>query len=283
MPTDPTSLTSEERELAERLARVDPHAEPSPTVDARILAAAREAAATTARRRRRWPTALGLAASLLLAVGVAWRLRPLPERPSPPPSPPPRAEARAPTQARAAATGASATFPAAANTREPPTDTLSGEAPRPDTTREAPVAQAQGADDAMADRTAPLARDAAPAMKTAEASRTPAEDSSSQAFGDVAAPPPPAPPVPPTMPSEPAPAPALGDEAARAASASGDEPELDVPPATADAPEVRDAWLQRIQALVEAGDIDSARASLRAFVARYPAYTLPENLRALAR
>ena len=84
------------------------------------------------------------------------------------------------------------------------------------------------------------------------------------------------------MASEPPPS-GIGNEAARAASASGDEPELDIPPATADSPEVRDAWLQRIQALVDGGDIEGARASLRAFVARYPAYTLPENLRALAR
>ena len=38
-----------------------------------------------------------------------------------------------------------------------------------------------------------------------------------------------------------------------------------------------------VKSLVDAGDIEGARASLHAFVARYPAYTLPENLRALAR
>ena len=46
---------------------------------------------------------------------------------------------------------------------------------------------------------------------------------------------------------------------------------------------MRDAWLQRIQALVDAGDIAGAKASLHAFVRRYPDYTLPEDLRALVR
>jgi hypothetical protein len=284
MPTDPTSLTSEERELAERLARLGPHAEPSPAMDARILAAARDAAAAPATRRRpRWPTLFGLAASLLLAVGLAWRLRPLPERPSPPPSTPARAEARAGARADAGAAAPAANLPAEVANQKLATDASANEAPQPEAASPVPAADAQRVDDTMSDRAAPLARDAAAAMKTAEASPAPPETPSPQAFGDVAAPPPPAPPVAPAMQSEPVPAGVAGDEAARAASASSDEPELDVPPATADAPAVRDAWLQRIQALVDAGDIEGARASLHAFVARYPAYTLPENLRALDR
>jgi len=284
MPTDPTSLTSEERELAERLARLGPHAEPSPAMDARILAAARDAATATATHRRpRWPTLLGLAASLLLAVGLAWRLRPLPERPAPPPSTPARAETRAGAPADLGATAPAAIPSAAVASQKLATDASANETSQPETARTAPVANAQRVDDAMSARAAPLAGDARPAMKTDEASPAGEETPSPQAFSDVAAPPPPAPPVAPAMPSVPSPAGVAGDEAARAASASGDEPELDVPPATADAPEVRDAWLQRIQALVDAGDIEGARASLHAFVARYPAYTLPENLRALAR
>ena len=284
MPIDPTSLTPEERELAERLARAGPHAEPPPALDARILAAARDAAAApTVHRRPRWPTVLGLAASLLLAVGLAWRLRPLPERPLPSRSTPARAEARAGAQADAAAIASTATLPAAAANQEPAADASVREAFQPATANPAPVADAQDVDEATSDRMAPLARAVAPAMKTAEATPDPAAAPSPQAFGDSVAPPPPAPPVAPTMQSEPSPAAVAGDEAAHAASASGDEPELDVPPATADAPEVREAWLQRIQALVDAGDIEGARASLHAFVVRYPAYTLPENLRALAR
>ena len=86
MSHDPTSLNPEERELAQRLARLGPHGEPSPALDARILAAAQAAAASApVRHRRRWPVALGAVASLALALGIAWRLRPLP---GPPPVPP---------------------------------------------------------------------------------------------------------------------------------------------------------------------------------------------------
>jgi hypothetical protein len=54
-----------------------------------------------------------------------------------------------------------------------------------------------------------------------------------------------------------------------------------VPPATADSPEVRDAWLARIRELVRNGDTDAARESLRTFRARYPKYVLPDDLRPL--
>ncbi|WP_058834838.1 hypothetical protein [Luteimonas abyssi] len=92
-------LDAEERALAALLARHAPEGDPSPALDARILAMAREgdglraAAGDTGApppparrgraarpRRRRWPAMLGVAASLALAVGVAWQLRPPPER-----------------------------------------------------------------------------------------------------------------------------------------------------------------------------------------------------------
>lgn len=57
--------------------------------------------------------------------------------------------------------------------------------------------------------------------------------------------------------------------------------EEDVPPATVDAPEVRDAWLQRIRELAAAGKFDDARASLREFMRRWPDYPLPADLRTL--
>ena len=41
LPPMPEPLTPEERALAARLARLGPHGEPSPALDARILAAAR--------------------------------------------------------------------------------------------------------------------------------------------------------------------------------------------------------------------------------------------------
>lgn len=55
----------------------------------------------------------------------------------------------------------------------------------------------------------------------------------------------------------------------------------DVPPATADAPEVRDAWLRRIEALQRDGRIDEARASLAEFRRRHPEAAIPPALQAL--
>lgn len=72
-------LTPEERELASRLARIGPHGEPSPALDARILSAAQAAVATPPPRRKRWPAVLGVAATLALAIGVTWQLRPRPD------------------------------------------------------------------------------------------------------------------------------------------------------------------------------------------------------------
>lgn len=79
-------LDARERELAGRLAQLGASAEPSAALDARILDAARAATrmaggATTARsrKRRRWPVAMGIAATLVLAVGIAWQLRPVGE------------------------------------------------------------------------------------------------------------------------------------------------------------------------------------------------------------
>ncbi|ALN65538.1 hypothetical protein GLA29479_4708 [Lysobacter antibioticus] len=72
-------LSPEERELAERLLRLGPHDGPSPALDAKILAAAHAAVAQTprARSKTRWPAWIGVAASLTLAIGVAWQLRPM--------------------------------------------------------------------------------------------------------------------------------------------------------------------------------------------------------------
>src|SRR4249919_3736134 len=124
----PLDQTAEERALALRLARLGPHGEPSPQLDAAVLAAARaalDAQPQSTHHSRRRPVALGVAASLVLAVGVAWRLRPLPPGSS--------AELAAPAQTAAQANPA----PSAAN--------ASGSA--------APVAQAvtqEGSDASMA-------------------------------------------------------------------------------------------------------------------------------------
>jgi hypothetical protein len=76
-PSEP--LTQEERELAQLIARTGPHGEPPTTLDAKILAAAHAAVAGKPQRadKPRWPVAIGLAASMVLAVGIAWQLRPV--------------------------------------------------------------------------------------------------------------------------------------------------------------------------------------------------------------
>lgn len=80
MNTTPNdTLTAEERELAQLMGRAGPQGAPSPALDARILGAAHAAVAgrPTRKPRSRWPVALGLAASAVLAVGIAWQLRPV--------------------------------------------------------------------------------------------------------------------------------------------------------------------------------------------------------------
>ncbi len=77
----PEPLSPEERELAQLAARLGPQGEPSPALDARILSAAHAALdrKPAARQKPRWPVAMGLAASVVFAVGIAWQLRPLQE------------------------------------------------------------------------------------------------------------------------------------------------------------------------------------------------------------
>ncbi len=68
-------------------------------------------------------------------------------------------------------------------------------------------------------------------------------------------------------------------DAAAAAEAGGDEGFDERPPNTADAPEVRQAWLQRIRELIASGDTSAARDSLQEFKRRYPDVALPDDLR----
>lgn len=79
----PEPLTPEERELARLTRHLGPQGEPSTALDARILAAAHAALERKqpVRRKPRWPVAMGLAASVVFAVGIAWQLRPLQQTP----------------------------------------------------------------------------------------------------------------------------------------------------------------------------------------------------------
>lgn len=114
-PSEP--LTQEERELAQLIARTGPHGEPPTALDAKILAAAHAAVAGKPQRTRkpRWPVAMGLAASVVFAVGIAWQLRPVQ------PTAPQSSEAPAPAAAEPVAAAAVATQTEA----EPATETAS--------------------------------------------------------------------------------------------------------------------------------------------------------------
>jgi hypothetical protein len=316
----PEPFDADERALAELLAR-DALPGPSPQLDARILAAARAAAATPGRAsqrlRPRWIAGMGIAASLVLAIGIAWRLRPLPERPVASEAPPAVSAMRVvePAHSDAAADAVQPPAPKAMRLPSPPTAPVERERAKP--ARRKPAAEPE----AVHDEPAPMESAAPPA--------------------------PPAPPPPPPLPAQmampkpamnamaapaaaatqaaeaqrradshdqaesldrievtgsrlkaraPAPAPrafprdAAGLDAAAAADAAARGEALppravldEEPPATADSPLVRDAWLQRIRELLAAGDTEAARGSLAEFRRRYPNYALPEDLQPLAK
>lgn len=296
-----------ERELAQRLARLGPPREPSPALDARILAAAHAAVQPRARARRRraatWPAVFGIAASLAFALGVAWKLRPLPEPPvmtqeSTAPdepladyAPPPPAQVYTPQPRRVLEVPAPPPAEAPARTRgpgstirrttrkatpsEPPfvfeaAPAAPAAAPVPSSAPDAPTAgfappPPAPAATANAAATAQAAADMAPqhreATEATDASAAPAIQALRSQQARKAAAPMSAPPQ-------------------EVESAAADE-EV-VPPATADNPLVRDAWLQRIRELAKAGRIEDARASLREFRHRYPGTSLPDDLRALS-
>ena len=345
-PSDP-SLTPEERELAQRLSRLGGTREPPPALDARILAAAHDAvhastsASASKRRRsqRRWPVGLGVAASLALAIGIAWQLRPLPDAAV--------EYSEAPAVAQDAASVVAAPEPATANRA----DAGAGEAarierpqpvtaPKPAPAAESPAERKQAPEPVREARAAADAADAeADVHEQAEAGLMPAPQEPAIVFDDPSpvdkpapmaapvAPPPPAPPSPAEL-RLPATSPPAGaaagaskrdeaghDEArkqrarsapprqessaaaeAEAASASAldrievtgsraaydeDQPLDDRPPASADSPQVQQAWLQRIRELVARGQLDDARASLAEYHRRYPDQSLPDDLRAL--
>jgi hypothetical protein len=278
---DASPLSSEERALARHLAGLDEAAaEPSAALDARVLAAARHDGSRPMPRQRRWPAAMALAASLMLAVGVAWRLHPLTERATPPTD----------------AAGGTGVEQARRSVIEPPGSepVQARMEPTPDSAVPAPPTPSG--------LTEPARKVAASPPEPSIVPDRPARRSEPTEPSPMALPPPPAPPAPAReselelpLPSPAADAPApserdMDQDPARTADQAhadgtdrGDEPEDDVPPATADSPAVRDAWLQRIQGFVDSGDIAAARASLHAFAQRYPDYPLPENLRALGR
>ena len=312
-PREP--LDAEARALAARLAR-DPVAAPSPALDAAILAAARDAVTSSnapridavdpqpttaipaphpvhrAPRRRRWPMGVGVAAAFFVAVGVAWQLRPMPDE-----RPEPASEATMAMQARRAEPAAGSPVASAA----PAEDAAESAVFEPDA--RAPVQARRTHASAPAAEPAPPAELPAPPVSRQAASSPPAPMSMpvtqspaveadaaavaaprATAFGAEAMDAPRAASA--TSGSAtraaPAAAPQVLRQRERAAVASfEDMPDEDQPPASADSPEVRDAWLERVRELLDAGDIAAARASLGEFHRRHPDADLPPDLRAL--
>jgi hypothetical protein len=294
-----TDLTIEERALAQRLARLGPHGEPSPALDARILATAHDAAMQAQARRhpRRWPVAFGIAASLALAVGIAWQLRPLPQAAVDQSEAPAAMSVQTTSQPAAAADSSmeSATAAADATAIKPQGDAAAtASMPAPEASRESakamksaapapplPVEQSPVEPDIVLDNPEPATEAAAQSAPVA----------APRAFSMQ---------PPPAVPATSAKRQSAAEEADAAANAlpetdtldrlqatgtaeaaANDEPGTDVPPATMTSPEARDAWLARIRELLVAGQLDAARASLREFRHRYPDAPLPDDLRAL--
>ena len=305
-----------EAELKALYDRLPSH-EPGPALDAAVLRAAAEAVASDVsprHTRRRWPVALGTAATLMLAAGLAWHMRKLPtDVPTAAPASAPAAvaPARADLDAARSAQAARKLDDAAAQRAE----TASMQARRSESARQsAAVAnQATVAEDRRAyappalkaqSRTAPSSAPAANgiAARKPAAPVAPAPAPASEEQADRAAPlreavsatpaPPPAPmaaPVPlPATPAPPAPPAAMtrAAPAPQAASPSTAMP-TDAPalmqnlraaePGETITPAMA-AELLAIRLLYAHGDTTAARARLDAFHREHPHAVLPPDL-----
>ncbi len=289
-------LDAEERALAARLPRPHGRDESGAGIDARILAAAHAAAASplpATPRRRRWIVPAGLAASLCLAVGLAWRVQLAPPDAAPAAAPPMGQAPTAPVDTYPASPQTAITAPQVLPQPAPTVVPAPAPAPAPVPSRSLPAADTASMIDGMPPAPAsapptggiaPTPVTAFPALPAPPPPVEPAVAPRALATESVAAP---AARTAPTPAPTPAPAPAMATKvratptAVLAQDAASDAPEADVPPATADAPEVREAWLRRIGQLQREGRTAEARASLAEFRRRYPDVVLPAELRAL--
>jgi len=193
----PEPLTPEERELAKLTAPLGPQGEPSSALDAKILAAAHAALERKVphTRKPRWPVAMGLAASVVFAVGIAWQLRPLQQTPV-------MVSAEAPAD-EVAQRSAVAVLPS--SSAPPPEEVAADTPPAADaSTAVEPVAADQAPPPPLKVLSPPLPAEvlapsprqqAAPAKTRASGSRLPAPAAGNAAAAPVP-PPPPAPPAP---------------------------------------------------------------------------------------
>jgi hypothetical protein len=281
-------LDAEEHALAALLSPPHGRGEPGAKLDARILAAAQAALQPqqppVRHPRRSWIGPTALAASLVLAIGLAWQLRPPASLPAPaatdagsadtdeasmqafqsPSSTPPPMARTMPMPVPPAEAMVVATPKQESSAADTATASQPGAAPPP--TPPAPAAPAMVAEAAVAaPQTSEPARAQAPVMAKATASDAMRERTA--ASGTVAA--------------ENREDARRGADAATLDAIAVNDPEEDVPPATADAPAVRDAWLERIGELLRQGKTEDARDSLAEFQRRYPDAPLPPGLRKL--
>lgn len=301
----PDPLTPEERELARLLGRPSATG-PAPSIDEAVLAAARtaveapaadaaswrlppDAPARSRRPRSRLPAVFGLAASVIFAVGIAWQLKP-DDPPAPPLAEPVGAPASSAAVTEAAPAMDAAPPPAPAAAPPPVAQQRAAraavETPAPDNTTAAPA----GARSVPAPRAEPIAPPAPPAPAPAPMMSAPApaaaashaREADESALDVVAVtssktersvPAKPAPGAPGVMRRAAAPmaAPASADDAVRALHQA----------VAADAGLPRKQWLKRIRERRDAGDVDTARASLERYLQHYPEVRIPRDLRQL--
>lgn len=323
----PQPLDAEERALARALPRLHGRTTPGPDIDASILAAAQAAvqpakpASPPIRPRVRWIAPTALAASMVLAVGMAWQLRPLPTLEPAQPLPP-QSDAAA-SRANVMVAPDPAEQPLLKTESKPVPQAVVAPARRQDSPPETSVEQAIPRPRAMRAE-APPPPAPAPPMPTAPPAPPPpaamaaeaaspattldtvtiehgsrqrasaaAASANAGALARDAAPASAdkarvADSVGQALPkaSNPAPAKGLAPEARNEAEMAAEagfvgDPDEDIPPATAASPAVRDAWLHRIGELLDQGRRQEAKASLAEFRRRYPAVVLPPALRTL--
>lgn len=287
-----------EAELKALYDRLPSH-EPRPALDAAVLRVAAAAIASDApqrRTRRRWPVALGTAATLVLAAGLAWHMRKLPaDLPTTSPASAPAAAAPADVDAARASQAAGKLADAAAKRAEPAAMQVRRSEPAPQPAavasqatvaedRRAYAAPALKAQSRVASSSAPSANGIAAAKPATPVAQAPAPASAERA--DRAAPlreaasaapaPPPAPSAEmlqaaPAPQAESAPTAPLTDAPSMMMNLRAAPPEETMTPAMA-------AELQAIRLLYAHGDTTAARARLDAFHREHPHAVLPPDL-----
>lgn len=284
----------------------------APAADAATWKLPSAAPVRATRPRSRLPAVFGLAASVIFAVGIAWQLKPE-EPPAPPlaepvaaPVPGAAASSTARTEAAPALDAAPPPAPVAAPpvvqqeriAKDPAAATAPTSAPAPEHARTAapprpevitaPPPSVPAPAPAPAQAPAPAPKMSAPAPEAASAAalqaNEPALDSVVVTGSTIdraaprgalksAAPAKPAPGAPGVMRRAAAPmaAPASADDAVRALHQA----------VAADASLPRKQWLKRIRERRDAGDVDTARASLERYLQQYPEVRIPRDLRQL--